>query len=53
MKNIITNGDMFLKTYPNSKVEEVSNIKVTVDVGLGYFSADFDKDWWEAPYNEE
>lgn len=50
--NTITNGDMFLKTFPNSKIENISNTIVTVFVSDMYLSADFDKDWWYATYNE-
>ena len=45
-----TNGDMFLKTFSNSKIVSVSNIMITVFVSNMYFSIDFDKDWWNAPY---
>lgn len=48
-----TNGDMFLNTFLNSKIVSVSNIMVTVFVDNMYFSIDFDKDWWNAPYDSE
>lgn len=49
----ITNGDMFLKTFLNSKIESKSNNMITVFVSNMYLSVDFDKDWWNAPYKEE
>lgn len=58
MKEVIvpknaTNGDMFLNTFLNSKIESISNTMVTVFVSNMYLSVEFDKDWWNAPYKEE